>query len=180
MKLLVKQASVAIWNCSSKSLNVYFTFMRANYQRHLDIRCPTKRFMKKIRRYMPLRDDPVQFCKGLEFWSYSVGHVPHAAPGANYQTRSSTAYPAFVQPRVRGKWNKKFILSSFLAKGNESAAPRWEHRQETSMKFFAHTAEDGQGKRLAEEKWRPLSAHLGNVALLAKEFAAPPRTCRGR
>jgi HD-GYP domain-containing protein (c-di-GMP phosphodiesterase class II) len=41
------------------------------------------------------------------------------------------------------------------------------------MKFFAHTAEDNQGNRLPEEKWQPLSEHLRNVALLAKEFATP-------
>jgi hypothetical protein len=41
------------------------------------------------------------------------------------------------------------------------------------MKFYAHTVEDDQGNRLPEEKWQPLSAHLRNVALLAKEFAIP-------
>ncbi len=41
------------------------------------------------------------------------------------------------------------------------------------MRFFAHTAEDDQGNRLPEEKWQPLSEHLRNVALLAKEFAIP-------
>ncbi|HZM05770.1 MAG TPA: CRISPR-associated endonuclease Cas3'', partial [Candidatus Saccharimonadales bacterium] len=41
------------------------------------------------------------------------------------------------------------------------------------MKFFAHTAEDDQGNRLPEDKWQPLSEHLRNVALLAKEFGAP-------
>jgi hypothetical protein len=51
MKPLVKQllqASVVIWNCSLKTSIVYFTFMRALYHSHLDIRCPTERFMKMI------------------------------------------------------------------------------------------------------------------------------------
>jgi CRISPR-associated endonuclease/helicase Cas3 len=41
------------------------------------------------------------------------------------------------------------------------------------MTFFAHTAEDDQGKRLPEDKWQPLADHLRNVADLAKEFAGP-------
>ncbi|MGD1086755.1 MAG: hypothetical protein ABSA47_18610, partial [Verrucomicrobiota bacterium] len=41
------------------------------------------------------------------------------------------------------------------------------------MDFYAHTAEDGEGNRLPEEKWQPLSAHLRNVADLAKSFATP-------
>ena len=54
MKPLVKQllqASVVIWNCSLKTSIVYFTFMRALYHSHLDIRCPTKRFLKILKRY---------------------------------------------------------------------------------------------------------------------------------
>ena len=43
------------------------------------------------------------------------------------------------------------------------------------MKFYAHTAEDEQGKPLPESsgKWQPLSDHLRNVADLAKTFARP-------
>jgi hypothetical protein len=41
------------------------------------------------------------------------------------------------------------------------------------MKYYAHTAEDGEGNRLPEDKWQPLSAHLRNVADLAKGFATP-------
>ena len=43
------------------------------------------------------------------------------------------------------------------------------------MTFYAHTAEDEQGKSLPESsgQWQPLSAHLRNVAQLAEEFAAP-------
>ena len=66
---------------------------------------------------------------------------------------------------------QKFILSSFPVRGNKSATPRWEHRQEKSMTFFAHTAEDDQGNRLPEDQWQPLSEHLRDVALLTKEFA---------
>jgi len=42
------------------------------------------------------------------------------------------------------------------------------------MKFYAHTANDEQGKPLPENsgQWQPLSVHLRNVAGLAKEFAA--------
>ncbi|NDC75403.1 CRISPR-associated endonuclease Cas3'', partial [bacterium] len=43
------------------------------------------------------------------------------------------------------------------------------------MTYYAHTAEDSQGKRLPEScgVWQPLSAHLRNVAELAATFAAP-------
>ena len=43
------------------------------------------------------------------------------------------------------------------------------------MKFYAHTAEDEQGKPVSENsgKWQPLSNHLRNVANLAKTFARP-------
>jgi CRISPR-associated endonuclease/helicase Cas3 len=43
------------------------------------------------------------------------------------------------------------------------------------MTYYAHTAEDSQGKRLPEScgVWQPLSAHLRNVAELAAKFAAP-------
>jgi hypothetical protein len=41
------------------------------------------------------------------------------------------------------------------------------------MNYYAHTAEDEEGKPLPESsgKWQLLSAHLSNVARLAKEFA---------
>jgi CRISPR-associated endonuclease Cas3-HD len=48
-----------------------------------------------------------------------------------------------------------------------------EWRHETSMKFFAHTAEGDQGNRLPEGKWQALSEHLRNVARLARAFATP-------
>jgi len=43
------------------------------------------------------------------------------------------------------------------------------------MKFYAHTAEDENGKPLPESsgKWQLLSAHLRNVARLARQFAMP-------
>jgi len=43
------------------------------------------------------------------------------------------------------------------------------------MTFYAHTAEDEQGKPLSAEsgKWQPLSAHLRLVASMAKKFAEP-------
>ncbi|MDX2081416.1 MAG: CRISPR-associated helicase Cas3' [Terrimicrobiaceae bacterium] len=41
------------------------------------------------------------------------------------------------------------------------------------MKFYAHTAEDEHGNRLAEDHWQPLATHLRNVAELAAQFAAP-------
>ena len=43
------------------------------------------------------------------------------------------------------------------------------------MKYYAHTAEDENGKRLPESsgKWQALSTHLRNVAELAGHFAAP-------
>lgn len=43
------------------------------------------------------------------------------------------------------------------------------------MVYYAHTAEDGEGKRLPESsgRWQPLSDHLKNVAGLAAKFAAP-------
>ena len=42
------------------------------------------------------------------------------------------------------------------------------------MKYYAHTAEDENGKRLPESsgKWQELSTHLRNVARLAKDLAA--------
>lgn len=44
-------------------------------------------------------------------------------------------------------------------------------------KFYAHTAEDEQGRPLPEQsgKWQPLSVHLRRVADLAKGFALPLR-----
>lgn len=43
------------------------------------------------------------------------------------------------------------------------------------MTFYAHTAEDEQGRPLSESsgQWQPLHIHLRNVAVLAKRFAAP-------
>lgn len=43
------------------------------------------------------------------------------------------------------------------------------------MKFYAHTAEDSEGKPLPESsgKWQLLSMHLRNVADKAKDFAVP-------
>lgn len=43
------------------------------------------------------------------------------------------------------------------------------------MTYYAHTAEDSQGKRLPESsgQWQPLANHLRNVAELAATFAAP-------
>ena len=43
------------------------------------------------------------------------------------------------------------------------------------MTYYAHTAEDAEGKRLPDSsgKWQPLADHLKNVANLAAQFAAP-------
>ncbi len=43
------------------------------------------------------------------------------------------------------------------------------------MRYYAHTAEDGNGKQLPEssKQWQPLRDHLANVAVLAATFAAP-------
>lgn len=43
------------------------------------------------------------------------------------------------------------------------------------MNYYAHTAEDKNGKPLSEnsDKWQPLHTHLANVARLAGKFAAP-------
>ena len=43
------------------------------------------------------------------------------------------------------------------------------------MNYYAHTAEDENGKRLDESfgNWQPLRDHLVNVADLAAKFAAP-------
>jgi hypothetical protein len=32
------------------------------------------------------------------------------------------------------------------------------------MNYYAHTAEDDQGKRLPKSDWQPLAAHLSNAA----------------
>ena len=42
------------------------------------------------------------------------------------------------------------------------------------MNYFAHTAEDDQGKRLVDEsRWQLLRDHLRSVSRLAKECARP-------
>lgn len=41
------------------------------------------------------------------------------------------------------------------------------------MKYYAHTAEDCDGKPLPQMHWQPLVEHLRNVAAMAKQFAAP-------
>jgi CRISPR-associated endonuclease/helicase Cas3 len=43
------------------------------------------------------------------------------------------------------------------------------------MRYYAHTAEDENGRPLPESsgRWQPLSEHLRNVAALAKQFAEP-------
>lgn len=41
------------------------------------------------------------------------------------------------------------------------------------MIYYAHTAEDENGRRLGESSWQPLRDHLRNVADLAAKFAAP-------
>src|SRR4051794_37318950 len=41
------------------------------------------------------------------------------------------------------------------------------------MNYYAHTAQDEDGKQLPEKWWQPLKHHLRQVADLAKECAAP-------
>ena len=47
------------------------------------------------------------------------------------------------------------------------------------MKYYAHTAEDENGKRLPESsgKWQALSTHLRNVAELAGHHAGLHNRC---
>ncbi|MGO8674328.1 MAG: CRISPR-associated helicase Cas3' [Limisphaerales bacterium] len=54
------------------------------------------------------------------------------------------------------------------------AAERDESGPEPKVKYYAHTAEDEQGKPLPERsgQWQPLSAHLRRVAELAEEFGS--------
>jgi hypothetical protein len=40
-------------------------------------------------------------------------------------------------------------------------------------RYYAHTAEDGEGRRLPPEHWQLLKDHLRQVADLAKRFAGP-------
>jgi len=41
------------------------------------------------------------------------------------------------------------------------------------VSYYAHTAEDCDGKPLPQTHWQPLAEHLRNVAAMAKQFAAP-------
>jgi CRISPR-associated endonuclease/helicase Cas3 len=41
------------------------------------------------------------------------------------------------------------------------------------VSYYAHTAEDYDGKPLPQTHWQPLAEHLRNVAAMAKQFAAP-------
>src|ERR1041385_737353 len=41
------------------------------------------------------------------------------------------------------------------------------------MMFYAHTAENGNGKRLPKSAWQLLKDHLSQVAELARDFAGP-------
>lgn len=43
------------------------------------------------------------------------------------------------------------------------------------MNYYAHTAEDGNGAQLPEDRWQLLKDHLRTVARLAQEFARPLR-----
>jgi CRISPR-associated endonuclease/helicase Cas3 len=45
------------------------------------------------------------------------------------------------------------------------------------MTFYAHTADDENGKRRPESAWQSLRQHLLNVADLAKKFAVPLGLC---
>lgn len=41
------------------------------------------------------------------------------------------------------------------------------------MNYYAHTGKDENGRPLPESRWQPLAKHLRNVAVLARQFAAP-------
>jgi len=52
-------------------------------------------------------------------------------------------------------------------------ASRSSARAVCQMKYYAHTVEDEDGKRLPECDWQPLKNHLWNVAMLAERFGQP-------
>jgi hypothetical protein len=72
--------------------------------------------------------------------------------------RPSSAIKQFLSPPGAGAINLGILMNQ-----DGSAVGR----------FYAHTAEDGQGRRLPSEHWQLLRDHLRQVAELAKGFARP-------
>ena len=82
-----------------------------------------------------------------------------------------------VLPSVRPCAHPAKVFSNNFEGTPANVLPPLYHHAQTDaplrMMYYAHTAEDPEGKRLPEcsGKWQPLRTHLENVANLAKRFS---------
>jgi hypothetical protein len=85
------------------------------------------------------------------------------------------AWTAFVLLRQRYSPAEVNNYDLSVAGGAVTKCRATQTLRANRMNYYAHTAEDENGKPLPEDsgQWQPLRTHLANVAKLAGRFAAP-------